>query len=190
MELLSKDSLLTTKIIEFYKNEKNVNIFLEIVLQKTKLSLRSLDWFVTNYSKKNNISYLHLDETYYPFKGYKAQLKAYSKKYCDPFCRRERVIYDYKNNIILKLDDSLISNNSIITTIGQLNFFKFAITFGIINYAINHITEIEQDMNSTLKNRDSEKKFLKIESIKRKELSKCANRSVNITIVNAVIKFI
>ena len=51
----SKDSLLRSKIIEFYKDSNNLNIFLDIVLQKTNISLRVLDWFVTNYSKKYNI---------------------------------------------------------------------------------------------------------------------------------------
>ena len=47
----SKDSLLRTKLIEFYKNKENLNILLPIILQQTRLSLRSLDWFVTNYCK-------------------------------------------------------------------------------------------------------------------------------------------
>jgi hypothetical protein len=188
--MLSKDILLKNKIIEFYKDKENLDIFLNIILQKTKLSLRVLDWFVTNYSKKYNIYYLLNNINYYPFKGYKSQLKAYSKKYCDPFCRRERVLFDFKSIEIKEYNSIFDENVNIITTIGQLNFFKFAITYNIINYVSENISDIETDMNNTLKDRHSEKKFLNIESIKRKELSKSANRSVNISIVNAVIKFI
>jgi hypothetical protein len=100
----SKETLIKTKLLEFYKNKENLNILLPIILQKTRLSLRSLDWFVTNYCKKHNINYILQKEneniSYFPFKAYKSQLKAYSKKFCDPFCRRERVIFDYENNII------------------------------------------------------------------------------------------
>ena len=189
--ICSKESLLKNKLLEFYKNKDNLNTFLSIILQNTRLSLRSIDWFVTNYCKKYNINYcVDGNVQYFPFKSYKLQLKAYSKKFCDPFCRRERVIFDYKNNNIISTDNNIEHNEYIITTIGQLNFFKFAIQDKIINYAMENIADIEVDMNSTLKNRDIEKKFMKVESIKRKELSVPGNKSVHITRVSAIIKFI
>ena len=194
----SKETLIKTKLLEFYKNKENLNILLPIILQKTRLSLRSLDWFVTNYCKKNNINYLLLKDnnlvTYFPYKSYKSQLKAYSKKFCDPFCRRERVIFDYKDNVILEYSNNLSinldHNDYIITNLGQLNFFKFAIKDSIIKYAIENINDIEKDMNTTLKSRDSERKFMEVEKIKRKELSVPGNKSIHITRVSAVIKFI
>ena len=196
MNLISKDELLRVKLIEFYKDKKNLDILLPIILQGTRLSLRSLDWFVTNYCKKNNINYTIIknNETisYFPFKAYKSQLKAYSKKFCDPFCRRERVIFDYQNESIInfKQNAHIGHKQYIITTIGQLNFFKFAIQDSIIKYAIDNIVEIENDMNNTLKNRESEKKFMEVKSIKRKELSVPGNKSVHITRISAVIKFV
>ena len=196
MNLISKDELLRVKLIEFYKDKKNLDILLPIILQGTRLSLRSLDWFVTNYCKKNNINYTIIknNETisYFPFKAYKSQLKAYSKKFCDPFCRRERVIFDYQNESIINFKPNIHIGHKqyIITTIGQLNFFKFAIQDSIIKYAIDNIVEIENDMNNTLKNRESEKKFMEVKSIKRKELSVPGNKSVHITRISAVIKFV
>ena len=154
--LSSKSALLKIKLLDFYKIPGNLNILLPIILQQTRLSLRSLDWFVTNYSKKYNTSYTLLKNNenivFFPFKSYKSQLKAYSKKYCDPFCRRERVIFDYQNNTIIdfKSNMKLLHKEYIITTIGQLNFFRFAIQDSIINYAIEYIIEIENDMISTL----------------------------------------
>ena len=195
MDLCSKDELLRVKLIEFYNNPENLNILLPIILQKTRISLRSLDWFVTNYCKKFNINYILNNIAYFPFKNYKLQLKAYSKKFCDPFCRRERVIFDYQNNQILdfKQNVKMAHKEYIITTIGQLNFFKFAIQDSIITYAIEHIAKIETDMNETLKNRDSEKKnvkFMQVKNIKRKELSVPGNKSIHITCISAIIKFI
>jgi hypothetical protein len=194
----SKESLIKSKLLDFYKNKENLNILLPIILQKTRLSLRSLDWFVTNYCKKNNINYLLLKDnnlvTYFPYKSYKSQLKAYSKKFCDPFCRRERIIFDYKNNVIVdyinKSSIEIDHNEYIITTLGQLNFFKFAIKDSIIKYAMENINDIEKDMNTTLKSRESERKFMEVEKIKRKELSVPGNKSIHITRVSAVIKFI
>lgn len=194
--ILSKDELLRVKLLSFYKDTKNLDILLPIILQKTRISLRSLDWFVTNYCKKYNINYPIVKNNeeinYFPFKTYKSQLKAYSKRFCDPFCRRQRVIFDYINNKIydFKKDLELDHNNYIITTIGQLNFFKFAIQDDIIKYAMDNIVQIEEDMNKTLKIRDSEKKFMKVENLKRKELSVPGNKSVHITQISAIIKFI
>ncbi len=194
----SKESLLKVKLLEFYKEQSNLDILLPIINQQTRLSLRSLDWFVTNYCKKNNINYALKvgDETisYFPFKRYKSQLKAYSKKFCDPFCRRERIIFDYRNNTIMDFKSNIKVGHKeyIITTIGQLNFFKFAIQDSIIDYAIKNIQDIENDMNNTLKNREQEKKsnFMEVKSIKRKELSVPGNKSIHITRYSAVIKFV
>lgn len=198
MEFISsKESLLKVKLLDFYKEQSNLKILLPIILQQTRLSLRSLDWFVTNYSKKYNTNYkLNEDNlSYFPFKSYKSQLKAYSKKFCDPFCRRERVIFDYQQMEIIdfKPDIKMAHKSYIVTTIGQLNFFRFAIQDNIINYAISFIEAIENDMNSTLKKREEEKKstsFMEVKSIKRKELSIPGNKSVHITRISAIIKFI
>jgi hypothetical protein len=197
--LTSKEELLKIKLIEFYKNKDNLNVLLPIILQQTTISLRSLDWFVTNYCKKYNINYQlnGSSRLYFPFKSYKSQLKAYSKKFCDPFCRRERVIFDYRKMEIIDFNPNIKMDHKeyIITTIGQLNFFRFAISDDIINYAIEHIEDIENDMNGTLKERESEKSrakcnFMEVKSIKRKELSVPGNKSVHITRISAVIKFV
>ena len=196
--LSSKSILLKIKLLDFYKIPENLGVLLPIILQQTRLSLRSLDWFVTNYSKKYNTNYIlfknNENNVYFPFKSYKSQLKAYSKKYCDPFCRRERVIFDYQNESIINFKPNIHIGHKqyIITTIGQLNFFKFAIQDSIIKYAIDNIIEIENDMNNTLKNREQEKKsnFMEVKSIKRKELSVPGNKSVHITRYSAVIKFV
>ena len=42
MNLSSKDELLRTKLVEFYKEPENLNVLLPIILQQTKLSLRSI----------------------------------------------------------------------------------------------------------------------------------------------------
>ena len=199
MELSSKESLLKIKLVEFYKDPANLQILLPIILQQTRLSLRSLDWFVTNFSKKYNTNFIIEKNgnvvSYFPFKSYKSQLKAYSKKFCDPFCRRDRVVFDYLNKVIIDFrpDLKLGHKDYIVTTIGQLNFFRFAIQDNIIKYAIDNIEEIENDMNGTLKQRETEKKsvnFTELKSIKRKELSVPGNKSVHITRISAVIKFV
>ena len=61
---------------------------------------------------------------------YKNQLKAYSKKQFDPFCRRERIIINISDlswKIFDDKDDNKCKDNELITTVGQLNFFKWFI---------------------------------------------------------------
>ena len=114
------------------------NDFLPVINGESKISLRLLEWVVTNYSKKNNINYLlkkkNRNINFIAYLDYKAQLKAYSKKQFDPFCRRERI--------------SLLDNNDeeIITTVGQLNFFRWAIDNNILKYIYENFEMIEQDM--------------------------------------------
>ena len=83
------------------------------------------------------------------FLNYKAQLKAYSKKNFDPFCRRERVSFKYYNN------------KSVVTTVGQLNFFRWAIENGIIKYIQEHLEDIEADMNFNIKKSKNKSKSKK-----------------------------
>ncbi len=132
--------VLMTKLQNFFAISKNRNQMLPILTQETKISLRLLDWFVTNYSKKFNTEYHLKDGTLFNvFLSYKAQLKAYSKKRFDPFCRRDRITFFYTKT------------NSIITTVGQLNFFRWAISNGVLDYVINNLKKIDKDMVSTLR---------------------------------------
>jgi hypothetical protein len=63
--------------------------------------------------------------------NYKSQLKAYSKKLFDPFCRRSRISFQ-----IPKYD-------AFITTVGKLNFFRWALEKNVINYIKENFKEIE-----------------------------------------------
>lgn len=125
---------------EFYKNTDNLVKFLSIVHGESTISLRIIDWFVTNYAKKNytifEIVKSPTDITRFKvYNDYKLKLKAYSKRRFDPFCRWDRI--EIPCNI----------NQTIETTIGQLNFFKWAIENNILDYIQDNYKYIETDMN-------------------------------------------
>jgi hypothetical protein len=141
--VISKIDLLMTSLSKFYLDEKNINILIPIVNGLSKISLRVLDWFVTNFCKKHN-TVIHYHRDGKPNKlivhlDYKNQLKAYSKKQFDPFCRRERINFIYGKG------------NELLTTVGQLNFFRWAIEYYVIDYIIENLEIIEADMNNSLK---------------------------------------
>lgn len=100
-----------------------------------KVSLRVLDWFVTNYAKKNNVSYISKtsDRHVIVYLAYKSHLKAYSKRMFDPFCRHERIDF-----------------HGISSTVGQLNFFAWAIEDEILDYMKDHMSDIHADMETRM----------------------------------------
>ena len=182
-----KTLLLLESLIEYYS--KNINILTNIITQKNILSLRILDWLVTNYSKKNNICYIIKKRdgniNFNIYLDYKNQLKAYSKRYFDPFCRRERILINIKDLSWEILDNNKYKPNNnyeLITTVGQLNFFKWFIENNVINYTIENIKLIDKDMIDTLNKSDNK--------TKRKELSKCASKSICSYHMNVVVNFL
>ena len=130
-----KEQLLMLNLKQFYSESRHIEILLPILEGQTKLSLRALDWFVTNYSKSYNIILDNNGKPYNVWLDYKSQLKAFSKKSFDPFCRRNRIVFE------------ILKDKYLTTTVGQLNFFKWAIENNILTYVINNIKLIEKDMN-------------------------------------------
>lgn len=202
--------LLFNRIKEYFETNE-ITKLTNILQGQSNLSLRIIDWFVTNYAKKYNVSYIlkknkdiivnneilytynndidnpyaltipfddinrenlvdidnivynnlinnyistendDLDTKYVKFivfNEYRGQLKAFTKKYFDSFCRGERIIYE--NN-----------NNKFETTLGQLNFFRWAIENQLLTYIEQNYDKIQNDMN---------------ESLKKKKLIKSVNR--------------
>ena len=174
----SQNELLLNNLIAFYKTELNMEYMLKIISGEYKISLRIIDWFVTNYAKKNFTVYELCNKRFNVFYDYKLKLKAYSKKRFDPFCRWERISIPYKDN------------NNIETTIGQLNFFKWALENKVIDYIEKNYEVIETDMNS--RNSTSKRKELsgdKKTRKKREELSISASKSIKKEDIEIVLKF-
>jgi hypothetical protein len=149
--ITSKQALLIIPITKFFSNKETLNKLI-VILKGESISLRLIDWFVTNYCKKNNVMYnmndfkknttnqteeqlQSFDNYIIVHNNYKGQLKAYSKRNFDPFCRRNRIRFYY--------DDG----KYFITTVGQLNFFKWALETHIVDYIEKYLKAIEDDMN-------------------------------------------
>ena len=141
----NKQELLLNSLTEFYKEKDYIkNTIIPTINGDMDISLRLLDWFITNYSKTNNTLYL-LNNTHTRFvvyTDYKAQLKSFQKKNFDPFQRGNRIYFNYENEKYIE------------TTVGQLNFFRWAIQNNIIEYVKMMKKDIEKDMNSYTKNKN------------------------------------
>jgi len=150
----TQNELLLNNLLKFYNKDNNLEKILPIINGESKLSIRIIDWFVTNYSKKNYVVYNVLDDLgkcrrFKVYVDYKLKLKAYSKRRFDPFCRWERITIPYNNNSYIQ------------TTIGQLNFFKWTLDNKIIEYIENNIVDIEKDMNTRNSTAKKSKKLKK-----------------------------
>jgi hypothetical protein len=134
----TQNNLLLKNLLKFYEKGNNLDTMLKIINGHSKISLRIIDWFATNYAKKFYTVYT-IQNTLRRFKvyvDYKLKLKAYSKKRFDPFCRWDRITIPYKDGTFIQ------------TTIGQLNFFKWAIENDVVQYIEENYQAIENDMNS------------------------------------------
>ena len=149
----TQNDLLLNNLLKFYEESNNMDYMLRIINGESKISLRIIDWFATNYAKKYYTVY-EIPNTERRFKvyvDYKLKLKAYSKKRFDPFCRWERITVPYKDGKYIQ------------TTIGQLNFFKWALENNVIHFIEENYSNIEKDMNN--RNSTSKSKSLSGSSI-------------------------
>ena len=55
--LHTQNELLMNNLTDFYKNTEYVETMMRIINGETRISLRIVDWFVTNYAKKNYTIY-------------------------------------------------------------------------------------------------------------------------------------
>ena len=191
----TQNDLLLKNLMDFYKTDNddgtfnsnnNLDKMLRIITGTSKISLRIVDWFATNYAKKFYTIYTiekttdNITRRFKVYDDYKLKLKAYSKKRFDPFCRWERINIPYSNDRFIE------------TTIGQLNFFKWALENKVIEFVEQNYELIEKDMNS--RNSTSKRK----ETIvldnsktrkKREELSISATKSIKKEKVEIILEF-
>ena len=134
-----KQELIVMSLQSFYSNRKDLHEVMELLQGTSIISLRLIDWFVTNYAKRHTVGYVLGGQEFMVYMSYKSQLKAYSKKLFDPFCRRERIMF------------SLPGVDAFVTTVGKLNFFRWAIEKNIIEYLKVNRETVETEMNSHMK---------------------------------------
>tara|TARA_Y100000389_G_C17469750_1_gene529227 strand:+ start:8273 stop:8782 length:510 start_codon:yes stop_codon:yes gene_type:complete len=145
MDAESKGCLLLNSLLNYFDEKINMDAFVEILQERSLVSLRMIDWFVTKHAKKSATQYEVNGKPFSVYTNYKSQLKAYSKRQMDPFCRRER--------IVLKKYDV-----EIITTAGQMNFFRWAIENRILKYIYDNYDFLEKEMKNDNKNNQLSRK--------------------------------
>ncbi len=180
-------------IDKFFKicSSENITKMIDIVEGKSNISLRILDWFVTKYSKNRIDCGTNKDTEIFDVRiSYKSQLKSYKKRYFDPFRRRQKFVYYFGDKQQRHMD----------TTLGQLNFFKWAFTNSILTYVDKNLKHISKEMNLSnkeekkkkkkkseeeSKSSSDEKKVSKISTLKKKKHLKINDNSSDNLKINA-----
>jgi hypothetical protein len=135
----TKEQYLFKSVDKFYRKDGNkyIQTMVDIIEENSVVSLRLIEFFVTKYATDA-----------YKFKfpvhiSYKAQLKAYKKRYFDPFKRKKKFLYSYYIGETKK---------KLHTTIGQLNFFEWAFENEIVDYVFKHREELIKAMKKANRN--------------------------------------
>jgi hypothetical protein len=125
--------LLVSSLQKFYTTLEDFDSVVQTMQGNGPYSLRLIDVFVTNYSKKYNTTYMLNGQEFVVYLNYKSQTKAYSKKLFDPFRRHECILFQAGNH------------EPFITTVGQLNFFRWAHEKGVLKYIEEHVEDIRRE---------------------------------------------
>lgn len=134
--MIQDRDLLMLGLSRFYADADSASRMAEIVKGGSDLSLRLINWFITNYARDRNVvinkqlegemSYVNI------YSSYRAQLKTFSKQQFDPFRRNERIRFTFNGG-----------SDYIETTVGQLNFFRWALQNGVVDYIRQNKADIE-----------------------------------------------
>lgn len=158
---LSSDEVLKISLLKFFQKKENIEKFLPILTRTSNISLRLLDYFCVTYSKVNPVTYVIADKYFDAYSSYKNQLNTYSKKKFDPFKRNNRIPLFY-------------NNKKYYTTIAQLCFFKWCLTYNVIEYVEKHKNEINKDMKDNLNKSVSDEDSVS-SSVKKRRSKKNSN---------------
>lgn len=160
--------LLLEKLRVFYNEPAHCKVLLDVLFSKKYPSLRTIDWLVTNYSQNKNVVYPVGGNPFHLASEYRNQLKAYSKRYFDPFNRRDKIMFpiidlrkkkhtqgkEFNNADNVDVPEEAARHGygpdaktiNVMTTVCQLNFLRFAMTAGVLEFARENKEEIEEHM--------------------------------------------
>ena len=119
-----------TSLSRYYADTEKCERVRSIIDGTSCMSLRLIEWFVNTFAKRHGV--LGADGTDV-YSSYRAQLKTYTKQNFDPFRRHERITF-------------VCDTIRIETTVGQLNFFRWALQNSVLDYIVAHRQKIEGEM--------------------------------------------
>jgi hypothetical protein len=156
--LSRREASLLARLEAEYTPQLVADVLAPLVEQTCPVSLRCLDWAVTNWSKQHNVvcSSSVPGQVTNVHHAYRATLTFWTRKLFDPFRRRSR--------IGVRLGDGTVVD----TTLGQANFALWAYRTGVLAYVLGHVETIEADMNAVAQKHKKERREAARKGMRRK----------------------
>ena len=164
----SRENLLLYSLLKFYKRHGNANLssIIPIVKQDSHISLRIIEWVVTSFAKEKDIVFPIMSKNTNKVKGsvriydsYKKTLKAFGGKSFGIFKRSDLLLITYGDG----------ENDKIETTLGQLNFFRWALENNVINYIEKNFEYLAKQLYKSDRKYKNTGVTLKTEIIKKED---------------------
>lgn len=133
-------------ICDWYTKHRIDNILVPIITKKAVVSLRLLDWLVTNYAKQHSVRFQStngLSAAFHVHGEYGRMRTLWKRRLFDPFRRRRDQSMD------LYFTDG--HGVHYVTTVAQLNFMYWAITYNVHRYSRIYRDVIEAHMTKTIR---------------------------------------
>lgn len=155
--LSRREQQLLRRLEDEYTPQIARDVLRPLVTQDCPVSLRALDWCVTNWAKQHNVvcSSTLPGQVTNVHHAYRATLGFWKRKLFDPFRRRTRL-------------GVVIDGETLETTLGQANFALWTYTTGVLAYALGHIEDIEADMNAVSQRQKRERREAARKGVRRK----------------------
>lgn len=169
--LTGKESLLLRRLQEEYTPRLLEEVLKPLVTQTSPVSLRVLDWSVTNFCKENNVVCLSSvpGQTTNVHHAYRSTLAHWKRTLFDPFRRKKRI-------------QVRIGGEVYDTTLGQANFCLWSYTTGVLAYVIGHVDAIEAHMNAVSRQHRKERKAAAKRGVARKRRTELTSAPSNLCI--------
>ena len=135
------------QLVQFFDEPMLRGVLLPLISVKSSVSLRVVDWLVTNHAKRHDVTVRFGDKVggiperiVNLHHEYRAWLRVWRRRLFDPFARRSRVFFEVEGSFQA-------------TTVAQLNFILFAHQLGVIDFVKKHVSVIEREMNHVLRSK-------------------------------------
>ena len=170
---------------------------------QNNISVRIINWFVTNFSKFHNTSITNNNSStnnsstnnsstnnsnFFVLNQFGSAKSAFNKTLFDPYCRSNKIRIPI-SSISHLLPTTSTHPPFIITSIAQLNFFKWAISNNILQFIDLHFMSIFMDLKSRLPPQPVDQQKLQSHINKTKKNTHNYKREISINACHSV-KFV
>lgn len=148
------------KVEAFFSKPEHMGKLLPFLHGTSKISLRMVEWFVFVYCMKQTVDWFIGEDYFNVYLDYQAEMGDNKKQRFDPMGRKWRKeTRKLKNgettvvNVYHGINFYYTDNDFVVTSVAQLNFFRWFIGKGILDYMLEHYDKLCVAMNKY--NKDS-----------------------------------